>query len=277
MKTTTANFQAIYALDLEQIKFKLMHPAAGEGWDLAKATAVEEQYRRFLCVMQAYPDEPTSPMIDVDTFWHYHILDTMKYAADCEAAFGYFVHHFPYLGLRGADDEKALEASGDRMRDLYEHLFDEPYAHALAAWCASPGAAVDKAAWCASPGNAVPKAAWCASPGKALPKAAWCASPGNAVPKAAWCASPGNAVPKAAWCASPGKALPKAAWCASPGNALPKAAWCASPGKALPKAAWCASPGAAANKAAWCASPGNALARAEMFSMADKKEPVLPV
>jgi len=271
-----ANFKAIYALDLDQIKFKLMHLEAGEGWDLAKATAVEEEYRRFLCVMQAFPDEPTSPMIDVDTFWHYHILDTMKYAADCEAAFGYFVHHFPYLGLRGADDEKALEASGDRMRDLYEQMFGEPYAQALAAWCASPGDAVAKASWCASPGDAVAKAAWCASPGKAVAKAAWCASPGQVVSaKAAWCASPGKAVTKAAWCASPGKvadkAVAKAAWCASPGKvedkAVAKAAWCASPGKVADKAV---------AKAAWCASPGNTAARADMFARADENDPVMP-
>ena len=47
-----------------------------------------------------------------------HILDTRKYAADCEAAFGHFVHHFPYLGLRGEEDTKALEAAFVNMQQL---------------------------------------------------------------------------------------------------------------------------------------------------------------
>ena len=75
----------INALDLDPIKVKLMHKESGEGWSLERANAVEFEYRRFLTLMKKYPHEQTSPLVDVDTFWHYHILDTMKYAADCEA------------------------------------------------------------------------------------------------------------------------------------------------------------------------------------------------
>jgi hypothetical protein len=63
----------------------------------------------------------------VDTFWHYHILDTLKYAEDCQAVFGYFLHHFPYLGLRGEEDLLAHERVGERMRVLYEDTFGEAY------------------------------------------------------------------------------------------------------------------------------------------------------
>ena len=69
---------------------------------------MELEYRRFLTLMKKYPHEQTSPLVDVDMFWHYHILDTMKYAADCEAVFGYFLHHFPYVGMRGEEDEGAF-------------------------------------------------------------------------------------------------------------------------------------------------------------------------
>ena len=201
---TAHTFTSIEQLDLDQIKNKLMHPEAGEGWSQEKADSVEKEYRRFLCVMKAFPDAQTSPLIDVDTFWHYHILDTRKYAADCESAFGYFLHHFPYLGLRGEEDEKNLEASGERMRDLYESLFDEPYAQDAAAWCAFrdvPDAATRvKAAWCAfrdvPQATARVKAAWCAftdqPPVKGRVQAAWCAftdqPPAKERLKAAWCA-----------------------------------------------------------------------------------------
>jgi hypothetical protein len=89
------DMHAIAALDLEPIKVKLMHEESGEGWTLERANAVEFEYRRFLYLMKKFPNEQTAPLVDVDTFWHYHILDTMKYAADCEAVFGYFLHHFP--------------------------------------------------------------------------------------------------------------------------------------------------------------------------------------
>lgn len=121
------NLNAIEALDLEPIKVKLMHEESGEGWTLERANAIEFEYRRFLVLMKKFPQEQTAPLVDVDTFWHYHILDTMKYAADCDAVFGYFLHHFPYIGLRGEDDEAAHQRVGQRMQELYEATFGEPY------------------------------------------------------------------------------------------------------------------------------------------------------
>lgn len=118
---------AIAALDLEPIKVKLMHEESGEGWTLERANAVEFEYRRFLFLMKQFPHEQTAPLVDVDTFWHYHILDTLKYAADCDAVFGHFLHHFPYIGLRGEDDEAAHLRVGLRMKQLYETTFGEAY------------------------------------------------------------------------------------------------------------------------------------------------------
>jgi len=128
------SFQAIADLDLEPIKVKLMHEASGEGWSLQKANAVELEYRRFLYLMKTFPHEQTAPLMDVDTFWHYHILDTMKYAADCEAVFGYFLHHFPYIGLRGEEDEEVHHRVGERMKELYEATFGESYLKAEPAY-----------------------------------------------------------------------------------------------------------------------------------------------
>ena len=123
---------AIAALDLEPIKVKLMHKESGEGWTLERANAIEFEYRRFLYLMKQYPHEQTAPLVDVDTFWHYHILDTMKYALDCDAVFGHFLHHFPYIGLRGEDDEAAHIRVGLRMKQLYEDTFGEDYVRAAA-------------------------------------------------------------------------------------------------------------------------------------------------
>ena len=124
---TNVDFKAIAELNLDPIKVKLMHRESGEGWSLEKVNAVEFEYRRFLILMKQFPEEETAPLMDVDTFWHYHILDTLKYAADCQQVFGYFLHHFPYIGLRGEDDEAAHERVGERMKQLYEQTFGEAY------------------------------------------------------------------------------------------------------------------------------------------------------
>lgn len=124
------DFAAIAALDLDPIKVKLMHKESGEGWSIEQANDVEFEYRRFLYLMKIFPHEHAAPRFDVDIFWHYHILDTMKYAEDCEKVFGYFLHHFPYIGLRGPEDMTAHERVGERMRELYEETFGEPYVRA---------------------------------------------------------------------------------------------------------------------------------------------------
>ena len=131
---TNDSFKAIADLNLDAIKVKLMHRESGEGWSLEKANAVEFEYRRFLILMKQFPQEETAPLMDVDTFWHYHILDTLKYAADCEQIFGYFLHHFPYIGLRGEDDEAAHHRVGERMKQLYEQTFGEDYLRAETAY-----------------------------------------------------------------------------------------------------------------------------------------------
>ena len=125
------DFARIAALDLNPIKVKLMHKESGEGWSLEHANAIETEYRRFLYLMKAFPYAETAPLSDVDTFWHYHILDTMKYARDCEQAFGYFLHHYPYLGLAGENAMEMQQQAGERMRELYESTFGVAYVRPL--------------------------------------------------------------------------------------------------------------------------------------------------
>jgi hypothetical protein len=112
-------------IDLDPIKVKLMDTNDGEGWSLEKAKFVEMRYRRFLTLNQEYPAETIVPTKDIDTFWHYHILDTRKYADDCNDCFGFFLHHFPYFGLRGPDDAKQLAASFESTKELYLTRFGE--------------------------------------------------------------------------------------------------------------------------------------------------------
>ena len=101
----------ILNLDLGPIMYKLMHPDKGTGWTKERAVSVADRYKQFLFLNLKYPESQIVPDHDVDDFWHAHILDTMKYSEDCEKIFGYFLHHFPYLVLRGKEDAEKLTKS----------------------------------------------------------------------------------------------------------------------------------------------------------------------
>jgi hypothetical protein len=252
-------FNAVMQLDLEPIKTKLMHVESGEGWSLEKANAVEKEYRRFLCLMKMYSDEPIAPLVDVDTFWHYHILDTMKYAVDCEQAFGYFVHHYPYVGMRGGDDAQFRIDSGERMQSLYEATFGEAYPAADAApveasgtaYCAGPwdqqgaqAAARSETAYCAGPwdqqgAQAATRTgtAYCAGPwdqprARAATAAgtAYCAGPWDKHAATAYCAGPWDK-PHAHGVAKTAAAGAATAYCAGPWDKHAATAYCAGPWK----------------------------------------------
>ncbi|HEX6708361.1 MAG TPA: hypothetical protein VF169_26745 [Albitalea sp.] len=206
-KTLAQTIAAIEALDLAPIKFKATRSEDGYGWTAAHADQVEIAYKRYLILHAKHPEMTLAPDQDTDRFWHMHILDTRKYAADCDAIFGRFLHHFPYLGLRGEDDAKALDDAFAAMQRLVAEEFGDARAQGDAAWCAVE----PTAAWCAiEPTSA--KAAWCAiEPTKA--KAAWCAiEPSKA--SAAWCAIEPGTKATAAWCAIEPTAPTRAAWCA---------------------------------------------------------------
>lgn len=126
-------YAPIAALDLSTVRTRLMHPRAGLGWGEARTLAAESAYREFLLYAKQYPAETPSPTADVDAFWHYHILDTVKYARDCQRAFGYFLHHKPDVEFcdEDAQAEEAVAA------DMSTYCARGP---AQAAYCALVGA-----------------------------------------------------------------------------------------------------------------------------------------
>lgn len=59
---------------------------------------IETEYRQFLYLLGKFPGEMFVPWTqNLDDLWHEHILDTSKYAADCDSLFGRFIHHNPHL------------------------------------------------------------------------------------------------------------------------------------------------------------------------------------
>jgi hypothetical protein len=121
---------AIQALDLESVKLRVMDAELGEGWTREYADCIESAYKNYLTMVVKYQDEAEDilPSKDVDEFWHTHILQTMKYADDCQAVFGTFLHHNPHVGkLSQADLDKRVEHA-EKTRQFYEREFGTQWA-----------------------------------------------------------------------------------------------------------------------------------------------------
>lgn len=114
----------IAAIDLEMVKMKLQNAEEGEGWSIEQCESAEIEYKRFLHMCQKYGPGIVPNRI-MDVFWHYHILDTRAYHKDCETVFGHYMHHYPYFGMRGEQDEKALENAWQLTKDRYLETFGE--------------------------------------------------------------------------------------------------------------------------------------------------------
>lgn len=173
----------IARLDLSTIRLRLMHPHAGLGWSDARTRAAESAYREFLMSAKLLPHEAAVPSADVDYFWHFHILDTLKYADDCASVFGYFLHHQPQVAFD--DDVAAAQVAPVASGSAYCARGKVPSPARAAAIADAAGERERASAgYCASPAR---PAAYCASPAQAQ---SYCASPAR---PAAYCASPAQA------------------------------------------------------------------------------------
>jgi hypothetical protein len=99
------------------------------GWSYERAVTAKNEYVRFLTLLQMRPKFMLVPWLDtegrddLDQFWHQHILDTKKYANDCEVLFGKMIHHNPHV-THGSEEEKE---SVDKTRRLYARTFRSGY------------------------------------------------------------------------------------------------------------------------------------------------------
>jgi hypothetical protein len=130
---------AIHALELESVKLRVMDPKLGEGWTREYADSIETAYKTYLTMLVKYQDHAEDILLseDVDEFWHTHILQTFKYADDCQNVFGKFLHHAPHVGEVTAEDIEKRVALAETTRALYEREFGSAR-NAGAAWSGIP-------------------------------------------------------------------------------------------------------------------------------------------
>ncbi|NUB26240.1 hypothetical protein [Azospirillum brasilense] len=100
------------------------------GWHQEIVDMMETSYRAYLslvyCLMRQNIDFTPVPNRLIDEFWHMHILDTEKYFGDCQVMFGGYMHHYPYFGMEGDDDEKQWVEAGDKTNEIWVKLFTVP-------------------------------------------------------------------------------------------------------------------------------------------------------
>jgi hypothetical protein len=115
-------WKKIAALNLKSVRQKF---AFKKGWwwrVRSDVEPVEREYRQFLYLIACNPGTTVVPWSrDLDNFWHEHILDTAKYAADCDAIMGSFIHHNPHLPEGTLLHGKAFAAT----RRMYKTAFRE--------------------------------------------------------------------------------------------------------------------------------------------------------
>jgi hypothetical protein len=157
----------ISALDLEPIVYKLTHPEAGDqGMTLTEADTAVQFYRASRALIKLHPGEQIAPTKAIDQVWHAHILDTEKYAGDCDAVFGRLIHHYPYFGMRGRRDAAALAEAAARTRRLIAgQLVMSP---AILAALSGADHCIIGPGKCHAPGTKPPQPANPPKPGKAL-------------------------------------------------------------------------------------------------------------
>jgi len=120
----TAVYEKVCNIDLTLIHSRLMdNNEGGLGWSKEMCEKIEEQYKAFMFLCYSYPDKPIVPTHEIDEMWHAHILDTRKYANDCENTIGYFLHHFPYFGRRGEEDNQNWKESFFDTKTLFRDHF----------------------------------------------------------------------------------------------------------------------------------------------------------
>ena len=122
-------------LDFTRIKHKLMVSEEVDKMSFELCELAEREYKRFLTLIKVNPKMEIVPTKLMDKFWHQHILDTVAYEKDCSTIFGYFLHHFPYFGIYGKEDEKNLRTAFEKSQKIYFDFFGEKMANPESARC----------------------------------------------------------------------------------------------------------------------------------------------
>ncbi|PTB22854.1 hypothetical protein C9I57_01640 [Trinickia symbiotica] len=234
------------------MKSKLLHKHRGAvtEHDIARA---EAGYRQFLKIIAKYPDAPVVPSEAVDEFWHMHILDTQRYGADCERIFGYMVHHDPYIGIDGPQDEARLADAARSSHALFMREFGT--AAEAPAYCirSAEGAT---AAYCIRAEENGASAAYCIRQTVDAASAAYCIKQAADMSSAAYCIKQTADASSAGYCIKQTADMSSAAYCIKQMADMSAAAYCIKQTTDMSSAAYCIRQAVGPSPAAYCIRSG---------------------
>lgn len=141
-KTNDQLWNKIVEINFEPIIVKLMYADNSSAHSMSESMALKavSEYQKFLYLNAKFPGSTIVPTKMIDKVWHEHILDTRKYYSDCFNALGFFLHHFPYFGIRSeVDSENLDEAFEQTLRLWSEEFHTVPTNHNSAAICEGGG------------------------------------------------------------------------------------------------------------------------------------------
>ncbi len=97
--------------------------ARENGWDLAQAVVVVNEYRKFLFLM-LHAGHPVTPSDQVDQAWHLHLIYTDSYWNNlCGRIAGRPLHHGPTAG--GGNEQEKFTDWYARTKDSYRRFFGQ--------------------------------------------------------------------------------------------------------------------------------------------------------
>ncbi|WP_124728018.1 glycine-rich domain-containing protein [Staphylospora marina] len=92
---------------------------------------MEVRYRKFLRLVQKYPDVPLSPACDIDEMWHLHMLHPRAYIQDCMNLFGRILDHNGGFGST-EEERPVLIRYANETEEYWKREYGEEYFSATA-------------------------------------------------------------------------------------------------------------------------------------------------
>lgn len=97
--------------------------AREQGWNLAYAARVGDEYKRFM-MLAVMAGHPVTPSEQVDAAWHLHLIYTRSYWQNwCREVLEKDIHHDPTAG--GTQEDEKFYHWYEKTLQSYERLFAE--------------------------------------------------------------------------------------------------------------------------------------------------------
>jgi hypothetical protein len=97
-----------------------------QDWTREQRETSLHRYEKWLRLKQLHPKSRLAPTLDIDLFWHLHMLSPVAYHRDCMRHFGRLLDHDGGFG-KGPGELELLKEVFLRTERYWEEAYHEPY------------------------------------------------------------------------------------------------------------------------------------------------------